>query len=329
MDPSENTDLSDAANEVGLGLAGQLRTADAEQWFRRASDATGDRLRAATLLLNRAHLYQELGDLDSATRLVAEALRLREALLGSESAEYGMALSQLGHLELMQGKATAVATLTKAYQTIEASRGEHSSLAEPLSDLATLYLQIGARDTAMAFAERALRIVRDAYGRGNPVLAPYLALLARCKAFAGELDVADALFRGSLECEPAAIENVRSFAYFLAARGEREAALLTIEHLIGLEGTLARELTSASAPERRRRAFFARLWNTVDAFLTLARPQDSRAAWELVVQRLGQDADQMRSERIAALRGAGRQVLQDLGVLRAQIARALSPATPA
>jgi hypothetical protein len=155
------------------------------------------------------------------------------------------------------------------------------------------------------------------------MLAPYLALLARCKAFAGELDVADALYRASLECEPAAIENVRAFAYFLAARGEREAALLTIEHLIGLEDTLARELTSASAPERRRRAFFARLWNTVDAFLTLARPEDTQAAWELVVRRLGQHADEMRSERIAALRGAGRQVLQDLGVLRAQIARAV------
>ena len=83
------------------------------------------------------------------------------------------------------------------------------------------------------------------------------------------------------------------------------------------------ELTSSAASEQRRSAFFARLWTTVNAYLTLATPDDGRRAWELVVRRMGLEAEYLRSERAAALRGSGSHILHELGTVRAQLARAV------
>ena len=325
VDPGANADVSDAANEIGLALTGQGKGPEAEQWFRRAADAAGDNVqRQATLLVNQAVIREELGELDTAERLLTKALGLLESSGGREASGYGSALSHLGKLELRQGKVTAAAaTLTKAYEIIEAALGEHPRLAEPLSGLAVLYLDIGARDTAMAFAERAVTVMRAAHGQGNPVLGPYLAVLARCKAFAGDLERAGALFEESLSVQPRAAATWRLFAYFQAASGDGPAAWQSLRQLIRLEDELLQRVLSSSAPEQRRRAFFARLWDTVDACLTLAGPENAAEAWELVIRRLGQDADHMRAERTAALRGSGGPVLRELGDLRARLARAV------
>ena len=325
VDPGDNADVSDAANEIGLALAGQGKGSEAEQWFGRAADAAGGNVqRQATLLVNQAVIRAELGELDTAERLLTKALGLLESSEGRDSPEYGSALSQLGRLELRQGQATTAATnLTRAYEIIEAALGEHPRLADPLSGLATLYLDIGARDTAMAFAERAVSIMRAAHGQENAILGPYLGLLARCKAFAGDLELACALFEESLSVQPRATETWRLFAYFQAANGDGTAAWRSLQQLISLEDELLQRMLSSSAPEQRRRAFFARLWDTVDACLTLAGPQNAAEAWELLIRRLGQDADHMRAERAAALRGSGGPVLRELGDLRARLARAV------
>lgn len=322
--PDDHPDVADAANELGLALSGQGKLAEAEPWFQRATVAVqGNLERETTMLVNQASVATELGDFDRAIRLVTKAAGLLEAALGTSAPQYGRALAHLGRLELSQGKPTAADTLTKAYRILEAAPGEQASLAEPLSDLASLYIRIGARDTAMAFAERALAITRDAYGPDHPALAPYLAALARGKAFAGELDLAGHLFQASLACRPDATENMRALAYFQAARGERDAALGTLEQLVEREDEMLAELTSSGASEQRRRAFFARLWTTVDAYLTLATPDDGRRAWELVVRRLGLEAEYLRSERAAALRGSGGRILRELGTVRAELARAV------
>jgi CHAT domain-containing protein/tetratricopeptide (TPR) repeat protein len=320
-------DHADAANELGLALAGQGKQAEAEQWFQHAAvSVQGNPGRETTTLVNQAFIHAELGDFDRAISLVTKAAGLLEAALGSDAPEYGQVLAHLGRLQLSQENPTAaVDTLTKAYTILEASPGEQTSLAEPLLDLAGLYLRIGARDTSMAFAERALAITRDAYGPGHPALAPYLAALAQGKAFAGELDLAGRLFQDSLACHPGATEHLRAFAYFQAARGERDAALGTLEQLVEREDQMLAELTSSAsaASEQRRRALLARLWTTVDAYLTLARPDDVHRAWELVVRRLGLEAEYLRSERAAALRGSGGHILQELGTVRAELARAV------
>jgi len=324
VDPDDNADVGDAANEIGLALAGQGKRPEAEQWFQRAASAAGDNVqRQATLLVNQAAICEELGELDTAERLLTRALGLLESSAGRDASGYGSTLSRLGNLELRQGKMTAATTLTKAYETLQAALGEHPSLAEPLSGLANLYLDIGAKDTAMAFAERAVTIMRAAHGPEHVILGPYLALLARCKAFAGDLELASALFEESLRVAPGAAETWRLFAYFQAASGDGPAARRSLQRLISLEDELLRGVMSSSAPEQRRRAFFARLWDTVDACLTLAGPKNAAEAWELVIQRLGQDADHMRAERAAALRGSGGPVLRELGDLRARLARAV------
>lgn len=102
-----------------------------------------------------------------------------------------------------------------------------------------------------------------------------------------------------------------------------EAALRLLDQFVQREDEILRELVSTSTSEHRRRAFFTRLWATVDACLTLAAPDDARRVWELIVRRLGQDADYLRSERAAALRGSGTQTLQELGILRPHLARAV------
>lgn len=322
--PGDHRDVADAANELGLALAGQGKMAEAEQWYQRvAVSVQGDPRREATALMNRAGVYEGLGDFGRATSLAAKAVGLLETAEGRNAPRYGKALAKLGSLERIQGKTTAVTTLSTAYKIIEGALGEHPSLVEPLSDLAMLYLDIGARATATAFAERALTIARAAYGADNPALAPYLALLARSKAYDGELDLAERLYLASLRCHPEATETLRTFAYFQAARGEREAALRSLEQLVQREDEILRELASTSASEQRRRAYFTRLWTTVAAYLTLATPNDARRVWELVVRRLGQDADYLRSERAAALRGSGTDTLQELGILRAHLARAV------
>lgn len=61
----------------------------------------------------------------------------------------------------------------------------------------------------------------------------------------------------------------------------------------------------------------------MNAYLTLATPDDGRRAWELVVRRLGLEAEYLRSERAAALRGSGSHILHELGTVRAQLARAV------
>jgi tetratricopeptide (TPR) repeat protein len=322
--PGDHRDVADAANELGLALSGQGKMAEAEQWFERVSESVrGNPRREAPALMNQATVYEEVGDFGRATSLVTKAVGLLETSSGRQGPQYGKALARLGKLERIQGKTTAVTTLTKAYRIIEGSAAEHPSLVEPLLELAMLYLDIGARDTAVAFAERALAIARAAYGADNPALAPYLALLARSKAYTGELDAAESLYQASLTCHPEATETLRTFASFQAARGDRKAALRLLDQLVHREDEILRELASTSTSEHRRRTFFTRLWATVDAYLTLTSLDDARHAWELVVRRLGQDADYLRSERAAALRGSGTQTLQELGILRAHLARAV------
>jgi tetratricopeptide (TPR) repeat protein len=170
--PGDHRDVVDAANELGLALSGQGKMAEAEQWFQRvAVSVRGDPRREAPALMSQAAAYKGLGDFGRAASLVTKAAGLLETSSGRQSPQYGKALARRGELERIQGQMTAVTTLTTAYRIIEGAQGEHPSLVEPLSELAMLYLDIGARDTATAFAERALTIARAAYGAGNPALA--------------------------------------------------------------------------------------------------------------------------------------------------------------
>ncbi|GAA0375409.1 hypothetical protein GCM10010160_01830 [Acrocarpospora corrugata] len=319
----DDSGRADAENEIGLGLSGQGRSAEAGTWFRRAATtARGDVVEETTLLLNQAHGYEELGDAKRAISLVTKALGLLEESVGRDSARYGVALGHLGRLRFKTGDWTAATTLSNAITTIEAARDDHPSLVGPLCSLATLYLGIGADDTATAFARRALTIAEAAHGPASPLQTAPLIVLARCTAVAGDLDEAARLFERGLTLHPEGTENLRLYAYFQAARGNREAALDLLDLLIQREDETLRDVMAAATPERRRGGFFAKLWTTVDAYLTLATPGHATRAWELLVRRLGQDSEQLRLEREGALRGSGRPILEDLALVRARLARA-------
>ena len=330
--PAGHRAVTDALNEVGLALSGQGMPERAEAFFTRAiAAASVENLgRETTLMLNQAIAVADLGHAERAVRLAREAAARIAAKSGADGIKYGHALALVGAFESQAGQpSAAVEHLAQAVRILEpVAGGESPELAEPLHDLAQIYLLVGARDTALSFARRALGIARTAYGPAHPAVSRHMTTLARCLAHTGETAEATRLSLAAAELSPTMTGIVRWLAWLQAATGDRAAALATLERVIALEDAqLPGVLDLAS--EEHRNAYAAALWQTVSQYLSLARddPSRTRQAWELVMRRRALDGEYLRFERETALRGDRPDLaryLHELAEVRAGLARAIT-----
>ncbi len=335
--PSGHPAVADALNEVGLTITGQGAPERAEPFFERAiaAAAGGELAGDSTVMLNQAQVFADLGYPDRAVLLARSAVERIAGRAGTSGVEYGHALGVLGGFEAQAGQRfAAVQDLTQAVRILEPAVGtEGRELVAPLSDLARIYLTIGARDAARSFAQRAVSIARTAYGPAHPVLSPLLATLGHCLAVLGDTAEAIRLSQAAVELSPTMPGTMRWLGRLQAATGNRAQALATMDHVIAFEDArLPGVLDLAS--EEHRNAYAAALWQTVSEYLSLAGDDAAaagssvtRRAWELVIHRRGLNGEYLRFEREAALRGDRPELaryLRELADVRADLARAVT-----
>ncbi len=157
-------------------------------------------LARARLLDTMGRVYQELELLETAEKLMREALAIREASLGPEHAEVGASLDHLGNLQWIRGEYPAAeATLRRALAIRERAFGPDSlAVADVLDDLGSV-LEIQARYAeADPVIERGLAIRERELGSNALPVAASLDDLAVSHLDRGDSKTAEPLFRRAL-----------------------------------------------------------------------------------------------------------------------------------
>jgi eukaryotic-like serine/threonine-protein kinase len=138
------------------------------------------RLSSANLFNNEAALRRQRGERDEAIRLHAQALALRERILGPDHPDVATSLSNLG---LVVGdtsdRAQARELHARALAIREKTLGpDHPNVASSLDNLGGVARALGDYETARALHERALGIWERAMGPQHPSVAVCLTSLA-------------------------------------------------------------------------------------------------------------------------------------------------------
>ncbi|NUT99517.1 MAG: tetratricopeptide repeat protein [Saccharothrix sp.] len=319
----EDPTLVSAFNDLAHCLLQQGQPHRAVPWFRRAlaADTAVSRTATATIAQNLAFALADLGDFASARTLAADAAARVLAERGPDDPRHAAVLATLGQIELADGDLVAAADHLVAACRILDNGSDDRVLINAQGSLADLYLTIGATETALSFAIAAESAARARYGTDNPLLAPVLAHLARCRAATGDPDAAERLYREALDLAPWSRAHLISLAELLIATGAHEEAFTTLERLVAQEDAdLPGVLADATGPLRT--AHFKSLRRTVTDYLNLIMlghdsPTVVRRAWELSVRRRGLDAEYLElratAPRSADLRAELARVSADIG----------------
>lgn len=135
-----------------------------------------------------------------AERLFREIVELRLRRWGAGSAEYGMALNDLGDMLHTQGRyAEAEEVMARALAVLIDATGEASDgTARARRDLGNVLRDRGALPEAEALYRRSLGVSRERHGRVDPTVARTQNELARLLAETGSYAEADELLRENL-----------------------------------------------------------------------------------------------------------------------------------
>ncbi|MFI9010969.1 CHAT domain-containing protein [Actinosynnema sp. NPDC053489] len=322
----EDAALVSACNDLANCLLHQGQPHHAVPWFRRAlaADTAVSHTATATIAQNLAFALASLGDFASAGSLAADAAARVLAQRGPDDPRYGAVLATLGQIELAGGDLWAAADHLVAACRIFDNGSDERVLAVARSSLADLYLRIGATRTALSFAVAAETSARARYSADNPVLAPILSSLAKCRAATGDPEVAERLYQEVLDLVPWSRADLIDLAELRIATGAHDEAYTTLERLVAQEDAdLTGVLADATGPLRT--AHFRSLGRTVTAYLNLVMlghdsAQSVRRAWELSVRRRGLDAEYLEL-RATAPKSA--DLRRELAQVSADISRAV------
>jgi serine/threonine-protein kinase len=194
----------------------------------------------AELLTVLAGIYAELGVVDRAGALAAEALQINEHRLGPDSVAAGVNLRQQAALAIARGDAAAGEDLARRALAIHrnAGSGSQREVAESLDILVMSLRQRGRSADALPLAEESLAVRRAALGDGHRLVADSKNNLAVLLREQGRYDEAAALYRQVLDQRrrllgdehPHVALALHNFSTLQHFRGEyREAAALSQE----------------------------------------------------------------------------------------------------
>lgn len=164
---------------------------DARELLQRGSERLAHELRDQPLL--RAQLLDTLGGIDTelglydqARPLLAEALTVRERLLGSRHPEVADSLIRLGSLAQLSGKGDSVPLFQRAFALREERFGpEDATVGEILNKLGTALAARGRLDDAAEILRRSLALHERLWGDHDPRVARILHNLSGIAYYRG------------------------------------------------------------------------------------------------------------------------------------------------
>ena len=148
----------------------------------------------AELYQTLGSIYQNLGKLDQADKLISASLDQRKKLFGEESAEVAETLAQLALVRDAQAQLDDAEKLAR--QALEMSKRhlprDHPLVAKTTSSLGKILEDRGEYDKAIPVLEEAVRLQT---GPGAPTaeLSGSLSELANCHFYAGHYDISNSL----------------------------------------------------------------------------------------------------------------------------------------
>lgn len=145
------------------------------------------RLNIAVSFFTEAYINGNLGNYSEAIRLCTETLNIIAKELGSENADYALALSNLAsYNSSLENYSEAIRLGTKALNIQAKVLGtEHSSYATSLSNLASYNSSLGNYSEAIRLGTEALNLFSKALGTEHPDYATLLSNLANYNASSG------------------------------------------------------------------------------------------------------------------------------------------------
>jgi CHAT domain-containing protein/Tfp pilus assembly protein PilF len=177
------------------------------------------RLEEAQRAFDEAHQLMEEAHYAEAVPRIEQALKLREAVLGTAHPEVARCLELLGVVHRRLGNhARAQELLQRALALREAALGiEHPDVANSLLSLANLYRAQASYEQAKSLYERALAIQEAAFGKTHPDIAKSLNGLANLYREQASYEQAKSLYERALAIQEGAFgQNDHRFAQTLS-----------------------------------------------------------------------------------------------------------------
>jgi len=148
----------------------------------------------AELYQTLGSIYQNLGKLDAAEKLISSSLEQRKKLFGQDSPEVAETLMQLSLLRDSQAQYDEAEQI--AHQSLEMSKRhlspDHPQVAKATSTLGKILEDRGEYDKAIPVLEEAMRLQTKPDGP-TPELSGTLSELANCHFYAGHYDISNSL----------------------------------------------------------------------------------------------------------------------------------------
>lgn len=156
----------------------------------------------AELYLTLGRIYQRLGNLEEADKLLNSALSLRQPRFGEDSAEVGECYTAMGLLRADQARFDEAEEFTrKGLEMSQRHRSSsHPAIAEATSALGQVLENRGKYEEAAKVLQQAMKL-HSRKGEATPELSAAISELANTNFYAGHYDVSSSLNREALEMD--------------------------------------------------------------------------------------------------------------------------------
>jgi serine/threonine-protein kinase len=198
----------------------------------------------ATSLLNLSAAHVEVGDYETAEKLLRECLAMRRKLLGDQHPYVATALNNLGHLLQKAGRLDEAEDAHRQSLAIRrtALGDSHPEVANTLNSLGIVQY-FGARyNEAAETFEQVLPIWRESYGATHPNVLSALNNLGASRREAGDFAAAEDVLRETLalrrevfgESHQAVAQSFNNLALVLAKQGKNAEAETLIRDAVAM-----------------------------------------------------------------------------------------------
>jgi serine/threonine protein kinase len=237
----------------------------------------------AELYQTLGSIYQNLGKLDAADKLITSSLEQRKKLFGEDSPEVAEALMQQSLLRDSQARYDEAERIAR--QALDMSKRhlspDHPQVAKATGTLGRVLEERGEYDKAILVLEEAMRLETKPDGP-TPELSATLSDLANCHFYAGHYDISNTL-------------NLRALAMDRELYGERHPHIS--DDLINLGAIQAEKSQYAEAEKYYRQGF-----DIVQSFYGKDHPETASAltmiARVLIPQNKLSEAESMLREAL-------------------------------
>jgi len=233
-DPSESKGNTITAREILDKGAAEIR-----------EELSDQPLVQARLMSTMGTVYQELGLLEPAGRLLEEALETKQAVLGPEHQDVARDLQLLGRQRRVSGKFDEARDLCERALAIqERTLGPDAvEVSYSLNSLACVLTLTDRMDEAQPLFERSLAIREQALGPDDPDVASALNDLSTMLCMKGDFEEARPLLERSIEIQertegsdhPIVAVSLQNLGALLASIGDEEAARPVLARALAIQ----------------------------------------------------------------------------------------------